>query len=135
MKEWLAETHGTRIELVRHFLRSLFDSELVVRYAPGVIAMAASSWMLLFALMLFKYKKMECLGMANRISIESANDVLSLTAMGICLTGLLVATLWQSVYPSLRDYLALAAMPISGADIFLSKFVALCIAIGIFLVV
>ncbi|MBI2685116.1 MAG: ABC transporter permease [Acidobacteria bacterium] len=135
MKEWLQETHGTRFELIRHFLLSLFDSELLLSYAPGAIAMAASSWMLLFALLLFKYKKLEGLGLAGRIPLESANDVLSLTAMAICLTGLLVAALWQSVYPTLRDYLALAALPISGADIFLSKFVALCIAIGIFIVV
>jgi hypothetical protein len=33
MKKWLRETHGPFLELLRHFLRRLFDSDLVT--APG----------------------------------------------------------------------------------------------------
>ena len=33
MREWLRETHSPRFELLRHFLRRFFDSELIT--APG----------------------------------------------------------------------------------------------------
>ncbi|MFN0104849.1 MAG: hypothetical protein ACKV2U_22545, partial [Bryobacteraceae bacterium] len=130
MRAWLEETHGTRFELVRHFLPGFFDSELVAsrgewsRVAVGATSILASSWMLLFALLLFKYKKLEALGLPG----DAANDVLSLTAMAMCVAGLLVAVLWQSVYPSLRDCLAMAAWPVSALDVFLAKFAALGLA-------
>lgn len=138
MKEWLLETHGTRFELVRHFLPGFFDSDLVAtrgewsRVAAGVAGMLASSWMLLFALLFFKYKKLSDLGLGERMATESANDVLSLTAMAMCIAGVMVAVLWQSIYPTLRDCLAMAAWPIGPYDIFLAKFTALTLAFLIF---
>jgi len=133
MKEWLAETHGVRFELIRHFLPGFFGAELTG--GPGAVAMGASSWMLLFALLFFKYKKLGDLGLHARMPAEAANDVLTLSAIGVCLTALLVAVLWQSLYPSLRDYLALAALPVSGADIFCAKFAAVSLVFTTLLVV
>lgn len=130
MREWLEETHGARFELLRHFLPSFFDSELVssrgewARLAAGAAAMLASSWMLLFAMLLFKYKKLAALGLPG----DAANDVRSLTAMAMCVAGLLLAVLWQSVYPTLRDCLAMTGWPVSALDVFLAKFAALVLA-------
>ena len=134
---WLKETHGRRFELVRHFVPRFFDSELVAspdewsRVWTGVVAAAVSSWILLFMLLRFKYNMVpEAL-----VGAEQWNDTLSLTAMAICLTGLLLAALWQAIFPSLRDYLALAGLPVSGADIFQAKFVALSIVYLVFVAV
>src|SRR5262245_36056092 len=140
VREWLSETHGTRFELVRHFLPRFFDSDLVAssadwtRVGVGAVSMLASSWFLLAAVLLFKYKKLAALGLMSRFEAEVQADVASVTGMAVCVTMLLVAVLWQSVYPTLRDCLALAAMPASPADVFLGKFAAVVIAFVVFAV-
>ncbi|MGC4050569.1 MAG: hypothetical protein QM757_14425 [Paludibaculum sp.] len=54
VRDWLNETHGTRLELLRHFLRRFFDNDLIgssgdwTRTAAGALAMVVSSWILLF---------------------------------------------------------------------------------------
>jgi len=137
IRDWLAETHGTRFELLRHFLPRFFDSELVtsssdwMRVAVATVAVLASSWILLFATLLFKYKKLAEMNLMSRFPQEVAADLASLTCIVVCLTILLVAALWQSVYPTFRDCLALAARPVSLADIFVAKFSAVAVAFSV----
>ena len=50
--------------------------------------------------------------------------------MGI--TALLTLLQWQSLFPSLRDYLALAGFPVSARQIFLAKFTALILLVAVF---
>ncbi len=138
IRDWLAETHGTRFELLRHFLPRFFDSNLVAssndwtRVGTGALAMLASSWIILFATLLFKYKKLAEMNLTDRFPQEVAADLTSLTCAVVCLAILLVASLWQSVYPALRDCLALAARPVSFADIFVAKFSAVAIVFSVF---
>ncbi|MBN9662505.1 MAG: ABC transporter permease [Acidobacteria bacterium] len=137
-RDWFAETHGPRFELLRHFLPRFFDSDLIgasgdwTRTATGALAMLASSWMLLFVTLLFKYNQIRESGQIRRIPLEVAADLNALTCLAVFLTTLLVAALWQSFYPSLRDCLALAARPVSFADIFVAKFAAVVAAYGVF---
>ncbi len=131
-RDWLAETHGTRFELMRHFLPRFFDSDLVaspgdwIRVAIGGIAMLASSWMLLAAVLLFKYNQLAAY--PPLWPAEARADLATISAMCVCVTVLMAALLWQSLYPSLRDYLSLAAMPVSSADLFAAKFCAVGLA-------
>ena len=68
MKEWLRETHGPGFELLRHFLRRFFDSDIVT--APGqtqatlVWAFAiVGPWFLMLTGSLFrKYAELLCYG-------------------------------------------------------------------------
>ena len=52
-------------------------------------------------------------------------DLLSFLAIAMALTALLTLLQWQSLFPSLRDYLALAGFPVSARQIFVAKFGAL----------
>jgi hypothetical protein len=137
-RAWLEETHGTRFELLRHFLGRFFDSELVAtpgewaRVAAGLAAILCCSWMLLARLLIFKYGYMREAGKLDLLAVESINDRVTLIALGMCLTMLFTALLWQSLYPTLRDYLALASLPIRPAEIFTAKLCALGIAFGAF---
>lgn len=130
-REWSAETYGTLFELFRHFLARFFDSELVAtpgewaRVAVGMVAILCCSWMLLTRLLSFKYAKLRALGLFDRMETEAINDQVTLTALAMCLTALFVALLWQSLYPSLRDYLALASLPVRSSEIFAAKLGAL----------
>lgn len=135
---WFAETHGPRFELLRHFLPRFFDSDLTgssggwTRTAAGALAILASSWILLFATLLLKYNQLTGSGQLQRIPAEMAADLNALTCLAVCITTLLVAALWQSFYPSLLDCLALAARPVSFADLFVAKFSAVVIVYGAF---
>ncbi|MGJ5819550.1 ABC transporter permease [Paludibaculum fermentans] len=138
LRGWLAETHGARFELVRHFLPRFFDSDLMAvtgdwsRTAAGALAILASSWILLFVTLLFKYRQLAETRQLARIPLEVTADLNALTCLAVCLTTLLVAALWQSFYPSLRDCLALAGRPVSFADIFVAKFSAVLLVYGLF---
>ena len=94
------ETHGTRVELLRHFLPRFFDSELVSvkgdwsRVLAGAIAILGSSWLLLGYTLLIKYKKLADLHLDPGPEIRA--DLGSLTGMVICATVLLIAVFWQS---------------------------------------
>jgi predicted permease len=141
LRRWFGETHGARFELLRHFLPRFLDSDLIgsagdwTRVAIGAIAILASSWMLLGNTLLFKYKKLAALHLEDRLRLEVQADLTALGAMSACLTMLLIAFLWQSLYPTLRDYLALAAFPVSPSDIFIAKFSAVGIAFAVFVLV
>jgi predicted permease len=140
-RERLAETHGTRFELLRHFLPRFFDSDLIsssgdfTRVAGGAIAMLASVWMILAYTLFFKYQKLFERNAMDQFAAQVQSDLSSLAGITMCLTLLLVAALWQSLFPSLRDYLALAAFPVSSADLFIGKFSAVCVAFGVFVIV
>ncbi|MBL8233655.1 MAG: ABC transporter permease [Bryobacterales bacterium] len=140
-REWLAGTHPQRFELVRHFLPSFFESELIssrgqlTRIAAGAASILLSSWMLLFVLLRFKYQTLADMNLHTRMAVESTNDLLALTSVCMCLTSLLAAVLWQSIYPSRRDFLAMAGWPVQPADLFLAKFVSLAVTFGAFLIV
>jgi hypothetical protein len=55
-------------------------------------------------------------------------DELWLLTLMMSTIGLLTAIKWQSVFPSLRDYRALAALPLRSHQLFQAKFTALLIA-------
>jgi predicted permease len=141
VQAWLQETHGTRFELIRHFLPRFFDSELIstpgawTRVAAGIAALLLSSWILLGFTLLYKYRRLAELNLTSRAISEMHADEASLAGIACCLTLLLLGVLWQSIYPTLRDCLALAAMPVSGADVFAAKFVSLTLVFAGFLIV
>ncbi len=141
MKRWLEETHGTRFELIRHFTPRFFDSELIstpgawTNVAAGTAAVLMSGWIVLAFTLLAKYHKLsEMHFTAARIRSEMLADQDALAGIAVCLTLLLLGLIWQSIYPSLTDCLALAGMPVSAADLFASKFLSLVLVLAAFVV-
>ena len=89
-RKWLAETHGTRLELLRHFLPRFFDSDMLsapgtsTRVIGGVAAVLIASWMLLADLLMFKYKTLADMNLHERIGREIQLDLAALSGMAIC---------------------------------------------------
>jgi len=139
VKHWLEETHGIRFELVRHFLPRLFDSEWMAgagswtHVAVGVTALLLSGWIVLAFTLLAKYRKLAELGWSPaKVAASMQADQGALAGVAVCLTLLLLGVIWQSIFPSKADYYSLAGIPAAPADLFLAKFVSLCMVLALF---
>jgi hypothetical protein len=137
----LQETHGTVFELIRHFLARMFDSELFSTQgqwrtvAIGAFAMLVPAGLLLFgnndqlgsiAHPENAFRLRHLAGLASPEPFRAAalaNELAMLTAL-FAITGLIALLEWQSLYPSRRDYLALAGLPIRSRQIFAARFAA-----------
>ncbi|HWC17359.1 MAG TPA: hypothetical protein VG498_10100 [Terriglobales bacterium] len=134
MKRWMRETHGVQFELLRHFLRRFFDSDLVT--APGqatpavigAIAVFLPWFPVMIAPLKHKYTYVSSLATPDLYLRAVRADELWLVTLMMSTIGLLTAIKWQSVFPSLRDYRALAGLPLRSSQIFQAKFAALLIA-------
>jgi predicted permease len=140
LRHWIDATHGARLELVRHFLADFFVSDLVTsadqwrRMAIGVVSVLISAGILMVPTFDHRYGCVDA-GAPSRFCPPIADyreaylnlvqaDTTWLIGLAFCFTGLLTAIQWQSLFPSLRDRLALASLPVSPLDIFWSKLTA-----------
>ena len=134
MRKWFGETHGTQFELLRHFLLRFFDSDLIT--SPGQVTPAVIGGITVFlpwfpvmiAPLKHKYAYISSLDSPGAYLRAVRADELWLITLMMSTIGLLTAIKWQSVFPSLRDYRALAALPLRSYQIFQTKFTALLIA-------
>jgi hypothetical protein len=131
MKEWLRQTHGPNFELLRHFLLHFFDSDLITtpgQMAPALIGAFSMMlpWLFLFVSPLMaKYKHFSQIAVARPYRHIVRADELWLITLMMSAIGLLTAVKWQSVFPGLRDYRALGALPLRPRQIFAAKLTAL----------
>ena len=133
LREWLEETHGDTFELVRHFLARFFDTEIGAsagdwhKVAIGIFASLVSLGILCFTTFLARFRLLQDPVNSTRQLYQAAvrGDLISLLAITMAITALLTLLEWQSLFPSLRDYMALAGFPVSARQIFLAKFAAL----------
>ncbi|HEY1947921.1 MAG TPA: hypothetical protein VGG97_12985, partial [Bryobacteraceae bacterium] len=133
MKEWFRETHGPGFELLRHFVRRFFDSDLVT--TPGQMTTVLIGtlpvffqWFLLFIMPLHrKYQHLSHLSTPHPYREAVRADELWLITLMMSAVGLLTAIKWQSLFPDLRDYRALGALPLRPRQIFAAKLAALLV--------
>jgi putative ABC transport system permease protein len=132
--KWREETHGVQFELVRHFLRRMFDGEW--SSSPGQWRSAAIGVFSLFlpaGLLLVregtpdanyssKYRLLELAGATEGFRAAVLADEIALLTLVIAVTGLIALLEWQSLFPSGRDYLALASLPVRSRQIFTARF-------------
>ncbi len=124
-----------RRELLRHFLETFFDSEAVAvsgewkKTAIGVLAAFVS-----FGIVVFEtyWKRYAALNSPTHSTLalyrtELRSDLLLFIGLALTVTAVLTLLQWQSLFPSRRDCLALAGLPISARDIFATKSGALMI--------
>src|SRR5882672_5461601 len=136
MKQWLQETHGTTFELVRHFLIRFFDSDLVTTPGQwtgvliGAFSLLISSSLLIAQSLAHKYSVLSSYGSPEPYRHAVRADELWLLTLGMSAIGLLAAVKWQSLFPGLRDYLALSALPVRPRQIFIAKLLALFVLIS-----
>ena len=131
MKKWLRETHGTIFELFRHFLGQFFDSDWITAKdaTPAALFGAVAvlmQWMFVFVQPLkIKYEHLSRLAGPGPYRDALRADELWLITLMMCSAGLLTTVKWQSLFPGLRDYRALASLPLRPGQIFIAKLLAL----------
>lgn len=136
MMNWLKETRGTQFELVRHFLGRMFDGEWG---SPGQwknIGIGAVSLLLPAGVLLIREGYLDSAAAAkyrtlasNATALRAASiaDELSLITLVFCITGLIALLEWSSLFPSGRDYLALAGKPVRSRQVFAARFLSVLI--------
>lgn len=131
MKRWLGETHGTLFELFRHFLWSFFDSDVIAATGQTTTALIGAISLLLPGAVLFvqplrfKYGHFSSLPVPGPYREALRADELWMITLLMSIMGALTAMKWQSLFPELRDYRALASLPLRPGQIFLAKWMAL----------
>ena len=140
LDRWLEETHSTRFELCRHFFLRFFDSDLISTpgqwrvVAVGALAIVLSSSLIFVQAYWHKYIELDKLDTPEPYRVALLADSLLLVILAMFIIGLFTTLLWPSLFPGLRDYLALASLPFRLRDMFVAKFTALVGLAGIFIV-
>ena len=138
LRGWLEETHSAGFELRRHFFLRFFDSDLVSSpdqwrvVAIGALAILLSSTLLYTQAYYHKYLELTKLPTPEPYRMAVMADSLFLITLAMFVMGLFTTLEWPALFPGLRDYLALAGLPLRLRDIFLAKFTALLAFAGLF---
>src|ERR1044071_1578837 len=133
MKNWLEKTHGPVFELFRHFLSSFFDTDLVS--SPGQIRTALIAafsvflpWFPIFlSPFIKKYAYLSTLASPDHYHEALLADELWMITLVMSAVGLLAAIKWSSMFPDMRDYRSLAALPLRAYQVFSAKLFALLV--------
>jgi len=141
-RQWREDTHGTAGELVRHFLARFFDNEMIA--IPGewqkvaVSLFAAIVSVAITAALVYRDRYLALhdtpSGTVSQFQQAVRHDLLSFIVLAMAVTALLTTLQWQSLFPSLRDCFALAALPVSPREIFAAKFGAVMLIFSAFVV-
>lgn len=133
------QTQSVNVELFRHFFSRLFDSEFFSSpgqlkvLVGGVVGILVSLGGILAPVFYHKYLVLHQLDSPEPYRRALLADILFLETMVMVVMGLFTAMQWTSLYPTLRDYLALAGLPIRMRQIFVAKFAALAVLAGLIL--
>src|SRR5580658_5288703 len=131
LTQWIAETHSSSFELRRHFFRRFFDSELISD--PGQAKVVAGSALAIVLPLSFmyaqayyhKYNMLDHLPDAGPYNRAALADLLFVITLAMTIIALFTTIEWPSLFPGLRDYLALAGLPLHMRELFVAKFTAL----------
>ncbi len=140
LRGWMEETHSRGFELRRHFFLRFFDSDFVTTpgqwrvVAGGALALVLSLSILYAQAYYHKYLFLNRLPTSAPYETAVVADVLFLIALAMSLMGLFTTLLWPSLFPGLRDYLALAGLPVRMRQVFVARFSALLSFAALFVV-
>jgi hypothetical protein len=129
VRRWLAETHNGLFELLRHFFsRRLTDDiissdqiRMMVITALGIVAAIGP---MIVRLYMPKYGYLRSLP-APRVYLAAVHaDRLFFVSLSMLVAGLMTSLLWQSLFPTRRDYLILRPLPLRLSHIFAARFIS-----------
>lgn len=130
--DYLRETHGARFELLRHFAGGIFESDILSapdewkKAAIGFFAALVSLGLVVVKTFSERYALLQTPPSTRLIyGQELRSDELLFIGIAMTLTALITLLAWQSLFPRLRDCLALAGLPVSAREIFAAKFSAI----------
>jgi len=93
--------------------------------AIGLVAVLLSFGLIFVPGYFAKYLLLARLPDPHPYRLAMRADIFDLIVFAMALTGVLTAIEWHALFPGLRDYLALASLPVRLRDIFAAKFAAL----------
>jgi hypothetical protein len=131
LRDWLERTHSAGFELRRHFFLRFFDSELISDSSQAKVVAGGGFGILLSLSLIFgqayyrKYRLLLELPSDDLYRHAVLADVLFLVTLVMIISGLFTTVQWPALFPGLRDYLALAALPVRVGQVFVAKFTAL----------
>jgi len=140
VREWLEETHSAAFELARHFFLRFFDSDLISTpgqwrvVAIGAIAIVLSSSLIFVQGYWHKYMGLDGLETSGPYQLALVADALFLITFAMFVIALFTTLLWPQLFPGLRDYLALASLPVRMREVFAAKFSALATFATLFVI-
>lgn len=141
LRDWLDETHSAGFELRRHFFLRFFDSELISDPSQAKVAAGGALGILVSISVLFsqgyyhKYRALQALDSFVPYRHAVLADVLFIITGVMMVSALFTVVQWPALFPGLRDYLALAALPVRMGEMFLAKFSALFAAAVVMMIV
>jgi hypothetical protein len=130
------ETHGTTFELVRHFMARMFDGEWSATAGQWQTVAVSTFALLLPAGVLLvragsidqdRYLRLSALASAEPFRAAALADELALLTLVFAVTALVAAIQWQSLFPTRRDYMALAGLPVRAGQVFAARFASVFI--------
>jgi hypothetical protein len=127
-RAWLEATHSARFELQRHFFSRFFDLDFVSKPADwrpmigGTVALLAPLSQFYGRMIFHKYLYLNGLDDPRPYQRAVLADVLFVVTLAMLIVAILTTLEWSSLFPSLRDYLALASLPVRMSDVFLAHF-------------
>lgn len=131
LDRWLGETHSGNFELRRHFFLQFFESEFISApgqakvVAGGALGIVISLSLLVVPAYYHKYRVLDELAVSEPYRLAVLADVLFVITFAGVAAGIFTTLQWPALFPGLRDYLALAALPTRIRDVFMAKFSAL----------
>lgn len=138
-RQWREETHATAPELVRHFVARFFDNEMITipgewqKAAVGLFSALVSLALVASLIYRDRYLSLhDAFVTLAQYRQATRDDLLPLITLAMAVTALLTILQWQSLFPSLRDCLALAALPVNPREIFIAKFTAVMLIFSAF---
>ena len=136
------KTRGRTYELARHFLLHIFDNEWSAgtgqwqAAAIGLVALLAPAAMLLIReaspdpALMDKYRRLLTSASPESFRAAVTADEIAILILLSVISGLIALFVWQSLYPSTRDCLALAGLPVRPRQVFAARFAAVAIFAG-----
>lgn len=126
--------------LVLHFFKRFFTGDMVSAESDlrlgigGILALLALPGAILPLLLLGKYSSFIrwLLGQPSfNYNTASIPDKYMLLAFTMAVTGIVTVLKWDSLFPDRLDYANLASLPVGTRRIFLAKFIALILFLGL----
>ncbi len=133
LEQWLAETHSSNFELRRHFFLRFFESEFVSVPGQGKVVVGGALAILISISLVFaqayyhKYRALNNLPDGEPYGRAMLADYLFIVTLAMAAIGLFTTFQWPALFPTLRDYLTLAALPTRVREVFMAKFTALLV--------
>jgi hypothetical protein len=123
----MAETHSGLFELLRHFFFRQFINDLIasdqvrimVILALGIVAGAGP---MIVRLYMPKYGYLRSLPTPHLYLAAVHADRLFFVSLSMIVAGLITSLIWQSLFPTRRDYLILRPLPLRLINVFAARF-------------